>query len=564
MINTKSKIQYTIFIILIFLISCSKSDDVPIIDIATIDTDKDGIVDIEDNCPNIPGLVSLNGCPEAKLTVNKAGQYALNVIYFKPSNFSLKENTLDDISDMMLYIQSWYQKQMDFQGFSKTFGLLTNEFGVVNIIYIDAPEPSTFYTSDQRIKDEVNKYFTNHPNEKQSEHTLVLGDKDSGVPFHGSGKWCFATSPGGFNVVPTGTFFDGFQLKTCPSLGGIMHELGHGLNLPHNCQKGTLVPMVALMSFGNHEYHKNAENVYLTKSSCAILSTNRTFNKKDNGIAYYVDSPVVQLVSGSISKDGAKNSIIVSGTFTSDFEAKHVYVGFDFVNEGASPPNDNYDEITYTVVPSKTTNQNEYTFVIEAPYSDMFNGYQNPNKDETQLEINVITENGFKKVAFRHNFTTNVATQVPNDDVVLDYTAHIFSDRSNWNIVANSQSQAESNMVDGDDTTYWHSKYPYTIATEGEHTVTIQMEAVKQINGLYLLSDRANYFSPKHVVVETSDDGTNWTVRKDIILTSKEESKKFNVNFDNTISTRYFRLRVDQVFSYNSIENLLINEIDIL
>jgi len=55
-----------IFIVslLIFTISCGSDDSNEIIDKVEIDTDNDGILDKDDDCPEVPGIDSLNGCPE--------------------------------------------------------------------------------------------------------------------------------------------------------------------------------------------------------------------------------------------------------------------------------------------------------------------------------------------------------------------------------------------------------------------------------------------------------------------------------------------------------------------
>ena len=45
------------------LTSCSKDEVVPPVQI--VDTDKDGIADADDNCPNQVGPVSNQGCPES-------------------------------------------------------------------------------------------------------------------------------------------------------------------------------------------------------------------------------------------------------------------------------------------------------------------------------------------------------------------------------------------------------------------------------------------------------------------------------------------------------------------
>ena len=62
-------------VLLIFTSSCASNDPEdevivdPIIEVK-IDTDNDGVIDSEDDCPTVAGIASLNGCPEEKDTDN--------------------------------------------------------------------------------------------------------------------------------------------------------------------------------------------------------------------------------------------------------------------------------------------------------------------------------------------------------------------------------------------------------------------------------------------------------------------------------------------------------------
>ena len=62
-------------VLLIFTSACASNDPEdevivdPIIEVK-IDTDNDGVIDSEDDCPTVAGIASLNGCPEEKDTDN--------------------------------------------------------------------------------------------------------------------------------------------------------------------------------------------------------------------------------------------------------------------------------------------------------------------------------------------------------------------------------------------------------------------------------------------------------------------------------------------------------------
>jgi OOP family OmpA-OmpF porin len=52
----------------------------------SLDTDKDGVNDEEDRCPNLPGTAANNGCPEVKQeVVNRANYVAKNVFLISGS-----------------------------------------------------------------------------------------------------------------------------------------------------------------------------------------------------------------------------------------------------------------------------------------------------------------------------------------------------------------------------------------------------------------------------------------------------------------------------------------------
>ncbi|MFP3631788.1 hypothetical protein SB776_34865, partial [Burkholderia sp. SIMBA_045] len=55
------------------------------------------------------------------------------------------------------------------------------------------------------------------------------------VPFYGTGKTCYALDYPQFDIQYLGTYtytFTGW-------FGGMMHELGHGMNLPHSHETNT-------------------------------------------------------------------------------------------------------------------------------------------------------------------------------------------------------------------------------------------------------------------------------------------------------------------------------------
>lgn len=535
------KIIYLSIISSIFLGACSKDDDM-------------------DTSP----IFEENPVEEVDVwKVNKDSQHALDVVFFKPKNFQSNESLINEVSEMMLYIQGWYKKQMELQGFGKkTFGLITNQKGKVRVHLVEGNQSSTTYNGHNEIMSEINGYFANNSGFREGSHLFVLGSRESGVPFYGVGKTAFATSDN-YKLTSTGKYIDGFELMKCDKLGGIMHELGHGLNLPHCAHKASDLPRISLMSFGNHTYQNDgkADLVFLTKSDCAILDVNEVFNSKEK--QYYGISPTIEMQNYSVTKDNVKKATIVQGVFTSDVKATHFYVGHN-----GYPLSGGYDNITFAIPVATTFNDNEYSFYLEMPYSDIFNGYQ--SKDILELSMVVITENGNKKGPVKYDYTIDVLAPEPNNDILREYILFEFSDRSNWMISANSTSQnterIASKMIDGDVESYWHSVWPYEISSKGSHELIINLNEVKSIEGLYIRSSRpGGQYRPKSIVVQSSSDELAWKTEKELMLSSIGQAAEIELYFDATVTTKYLRLIVDQIYASSGDEdNLLINEIDII
>lgn len=494
-------------------------------------------------------------------SVNKNNQYALNVVIFKPTDGTIEEDMVDNVSNVMLYVQKWYEKQMELNGYGKkTFGLVTNQLGKAKVTIVDGLEPSNYYADNSRnVNKEVNQYFDDNPDEKMSNHTFVLGKKDSGVPFYGLGKNAFATT-NDFVLTSTGEFIGDLELMICDKLGGIMHELGHGLNLPHCAHKASDLPKIALMSFGNHTYQKDRESslVFLTASDCAILNVSETFNKKDK---LYYDDAEIKLESFSVQKDNVKQATIVQGFLTSNVKANHFYVGHN-----GYPLEGGYDNITFTTPLSATTKENEFSFSLEMPYTDIFNDYQ--AKDILELSLVVVLDNGLKSVLYKYDYTIDALSPEPNEDIEKEYKAFVLSDRSGWGITANTNttSNPEAQMLDGNLDTYWHSIWPYVIADKGAHVITIDMSEAKTFEGVYLFSDRSGgQFRPKHVILETSNDGFTWNNVQQNTIASIGEAREVILNFDTTVTSQHLRITVDEVYiSSGTEENLIFTEVDII
>lgn len=209
----------------------------------------------------------------------------LNVIYFVGNDREPLADYERRISELLIYVQQFYGKEMARNGLgNRSFGLVLKENGNVNIILIRGDKPHTHYAYGTGHNDclrEVNAYLDEHPELRTSQHNFIIMPthydekyndlNPGGVPFYGLGTNCFALDYGHFDIRHLGQRTHEGRLLT-KWFGGFAHELGHGLNLPHNdgtasqnAQLGT-----PLMEAGNYTFGYTP--TYMTLASCRILA----------------------------------------------------------------------------------------------------------------------------------------------------------------------------------------------------------------------------------------------------------------------------------------------------
>lgn len=114
-------------------------------------------------------------------------------------------------------------------------------------------------------------------------------------------------------------------------IGGLAHELGHGLNAPHNKEHKTDKPTLgtALMGAGNYSYGKTP--TYITNATSALFSLSQTFATTTRSDWYAsVQNNLVKLKG-----EFRDNKIIISGKYTSSLPVKIVNVYHDPFPAGA-------------------------------------------------------------------------------------------------------------------------------------------------------------------------------------------------------------------------------------
>lgn len=331
-------------------------------------------------------------CLSSFTTLSKATEspYCLNVVYFLPQGDEPEAGYEDRLNDLLLYAQEFYRKEMIRNGFgNKTFGLVKTSNNKVKILLVRGEKDIPHYSYDNgggwKAEKEIEQYFKTHPGEKKSSHALVIMPSTSaddmnpgGVPFYGIGKYCFALDYKYFDIQYLGEISLKGHLLT-KWFGGMVHELGHGLNLPHNMQQVTEEKNfgTALMGAGN--YTLGLKPTFLTEASCAILNNCEVFaNTKKT---YYDSNTGFNLENMNVAF--TENEIEVVGGFKTHIPVNAVNIYVDHAPYGQV--NNDYDAESWTVKPEK-----DCRFTLNIPRSELH--HQNTN--DFQIRLRFLCENG--------------------------------------------------------------------------------------------------------------------------------------------------------------------------
>lgn len=310
----------------------------------------------------------------------------LNVVYFIPTDNPAPSDYKTRVSEYLIYFQNWVKSEMNRNGFGeKTFGLpLDSATNKVRLITINAQEGQASYpysasVSAAKIINEINVYKASHPSEFSSNnHTLILLPKRTDVfdqPYYGWGKNCFAVDHAGLSVANLG---NASQVSTL--MGGMLHELGHGLNLPHDEEKYTSEKPIlgtSLMGSGNSTFGYSA--TFLSYGDCAILDKNEVFQPASGG-AFYTGSSA-NIVLKQFDVNATAGTITISGKYTSSHTAAHALLYFDPVTTN----NTDHNSVQWAV---PTINSDSFRVVCN------INDFRIKGTIDYNLNIRLILANG--------------------------------------------------------------------------------------------------------------------------------------------------------------------------
>ncbi len=325
--------------------------------------------------------------------------YALNVVYFVPADMDPFPDHERRISDIMLSLQEFYGSEMARNGFpNRTFGLNKSADGSVNIITIKGKRNGVEYPyggGQGKVLQEINAYFSgaNAP-KKLSRHMLIImpstsGDdlNPGGVPFFGVGKNCFALDYPAFDIKYKGQKNRLGNLFT-KWYGGMGHELGHGLNLPHNSGQKSEEKKhgTALMGWGN--YTLGMSPTFLTQAHAAILDQCDVFRTTK-----LPETPAPAV--GKLKEVAIKffpEGVWVCGILPENNRVKHVLVYYD--KDECNAVNADYDAESFVADYDGHTR-----FKVAIPYDEIHRG----RTGVFQIRLRLIHDDGSCNV-IRYNF----------------------------------------------------------------------------------------------------------------------------------------------------------------
>lgn len=326
-------------------------------------------------------------------------EHCLNVIYFVGNDNEPEKDYQRRLSELLLYLQQFYGKEMVRNGFgNRSFGLPMLPNGMVDITVVRGKESHKKYhysgAAAEICLKEIEEYFTQHPEKKRSVHHFVImrthyDEKHSdanpgGVPFFGYGVHCFALDYAGFDIVHLGQDTPAGHLLT-KWYGGFAHELGHGLNLPHN--NGTRSENTELgtplMNSGNYTFGYSP--TYLTPASCSILSRSQTFAVKGDKTDYYATQQHPEVEALHILYDGEQINISLRCTEN--------YLVNAYVQDPPYAVNQDYDAVVFRVPAKGVAQDGKQLHVVSIPLAEL-GGLKQIRHGEQRIDIRFCAPDG--------------------------------------------------------------------------------------------------------------------------------------------------------------------------
>jgi len=310
----------------------------------------------------------------------------LNIVMFVPTDNPALSDYKTRLTSLLVHFQGWFHTEMLRYGYDKYMGLpKIDSTGLVRFIEIPAQFAQSAYPYDAsisatKILNEIAAYKATHASEfSNSSHTLILlpqrTDGSFDQPFYGYGKNCFATDNSNMAV-------DKIPNATSNLLGGMLHELGHGLNLPHDHAKYTSEQPTlgtSLMGSGNVTFSKG-QPTFLTEVDAAILNRNEVFqNPLPTEIPY---EAATTTINAQFAYNATTQAFNVTGSFTSNKEVNDILIYMD--------PDLGGSDADYNAVAWRSNPGSGNTVSATIPFSELY--YK--NNEAYNIRVKLLLKNG--------------------------------------------------------------------------------------------------------------------------------------------------------------------------
>jgi len=475
----------------------------------------------------------------------------LNVIYFIPSDITPNPDFQRRISTILLKHQLFVMKWMKYWGYEeKSFGLPLDANGMVKVVIVNGKETKAGYPYDSgisvpKMEAEIKQHYTDNNLPWYSDHTLVVTATNGNVdetPFYGYGKWCYATDYDGmayelYNIDPiTGEAINPTPLKT-NLIGGLLHELGHGLNAPHVgatlSQKNDTQYGTALMGSGNTTYGKKP--TFMHHSTAAIMNncqisgtTNMTYYETTTG-AITLEDPIIN-----------GDNITVKGTFTASRTVTDVIIRFFNSTETFQGGSHGYTSVAWVVKP------NGGKFEVTVPIKELSVNTFKYKVGATILMDNGNTEKTSLSNIYRQENNTLVCETVKNDGTWEVITSHPTPNDDVKNNFA-------AGLVDGISTTYMALVKPgknyggVNVPASASVWYTVNFKKQTEFNTITLINRNFNVIlNPKAVSFygSNTNNGTDWVpIKANVEL---PDNKTNTIILDTPAKYQYLKMTYDK------------------
>lgn len=484
------------------------------------------------NDPDLkPDSTKSDSSPSASITnAWSSNPYKLNVIYFVPTDVDSIPNFRKRISKILLDAQTMFAENMEREGFGrKSFGLDLVTDTLINIHYIVGQAGKANYPyagGSGAVANEVNAYFAQRPAAKKSQHNLIIiptYDTDpanpGGPPFYGTGTSCYALDYANLDAKNLGIGGD-IGWKATVWIGGMIHELGHGLNASHNVMNKSLAPTLgtALMGSGNSTY--GISTTSLTAATTATFNNSQVFSSEIRSDWYAQVNSEITSMHSTVSN----NTLIIAGKFNSSIPVEDVVVWHDPEPYGG---NLDYDAVNWA---TKVIAQDSFRF--ECPLTDFYK-----TTGAYQMRIGLLHKNGSRST---YSYVYNFENNIPN---LGSLVVHQLLPTTGWSILASDSQEpgaAASHVLDRNFNSIWHT--PWSSSQNPQpHYFSVDMGAIRSIKGLAFRNRDNLNGAMKDIRIYSSSDGSTWNLVKSTQLPQAARSW-LNVDLPSALNVRYLKI----------------------